>query len=371
MYRVYPEPGDESGGRFPDGLANPACPDDLAHFAQWWEGQENGRVRFAWALRDSLDGLLDGQRTGRWAYEHLGKTEKTHLGTMVEITLTKEFQIEESGSEERIDWRVADDLIDCKYSKAYGGWEIPLEMYSHPDRPGTGSDRAALLVWMNDHAGQWAAGLFRATDERLMWKRHRTTRALELDESGARQRGGNRDGKRRIDDDAVSSIHWLWGGRQSDLPRNVILHMDPEVRQWMFAGRSGQERVNRLLAKNERMILTRNTVLTVANQDDGMKRARDARLARHLGQRGFVVLGHQDASPLIAEMLGLDPCEKGELMSCRVVPVDADSPRPRFHADGGWWAAANDDEPESPAPQIPQRAPSGGWSSYLAPSPEA
>src|SRR5258708_35018342 len=38
-------------------------------------------------LRDTLDQLCDGQHSGRWAYEQLHKTEKTHMGALVEINL--------------------------------------------------------------------------------------------------------------------------------------------------------------------------------------------------------------------------------------------------------------------------------------------
>jgi Restriction endonuclease NaeI len=43
--------------------------------------------RFAAALRRTIDMLLDGQHTGRYRWEELHKTEKTHAGTLVEINL--------------------------------------------------------------------------------------------------------------------------------------------------------------------------------------------------------------------------------------------------------------------------------------------
>ncbi|MGQ0773526.1 MAG: NaeI family type II restriction endonuclease [Pseudonocardiales bacterium] len=47
--------------------------------------------RVATVLRDTLDQLYDGQRSGRWNYDQLHKTEKTHMGTLVEINLHREF----------------------------------------------------------------------------------------------------------------------------------------------------------------------------------------------------------------------------------------------------------------------------------------
>ena len=52
----------------------------LTGLVRWFEGQPDGRERFAWVLRDSLDELLDGARTRRWCYQQLNKTEKAHLG---------------------------------------------------------------------------------------------------------------------------------------------------------------------------------------------------------------------------------------------------------------------------------------------------
>ena len=45
-------------------------------------------TQVATILRDTLDQLYDGQHTGRWSYDQLHKTEKTHMGTLVEINLT-------------------------------------------------------------------------------------------------------------------------------------------------------------------------------------------------------------------------------------------------------------------------------------------
>lgn len=92
---------------------------ELRDIAQWFETAPDARDRFRWALRDSLDELLDGQRTGRWAYQHLSKTEKTYLGTAVEVNLTKEFEFTDG---DHLDWKIAGGRdIDCKFSKDVGG----------------------------------------------------------------------------------------------------------------------------------------------------------------------------------------------------------------------------------------------------------
>ena len=69
-------------------------------------------------LRDTLDQLYDGQRTGRWKYDQLHKTEKTYMGTLVEINLHRQFGFDDGDT---TDYRIAGIEVDCKYSMTYGG----------------------------------------------------------------------------------------------------------------------------------------------------------------------------------------------------------------------------------------------------------
>jgi len=47
-------------------------------------------------LRETYDQLYDGQRTGRWNPDQLRKTEKTHMGTLVEINVHRAFEGDQS-----------------------------------------------------------------------------------------------------------------------------------------------------------------------------------------------------------------------------------------------------------------------------------
>ena len=186
---------------------------DVEHFAGWFLGEPDARERFRWALRDSLDELLDGQRTGRWCYQHLTKTEKTYLGTAVEINFTREFDLPDG---DLLDWTLEGEDLDCKFSKDFGGWEIPMEMYRCPDhgeQSGT-QDHAALLLWMDDDNRRWAAGLLRIADSLLRFRK-----------DGNRQY--NRDNKRKISAEGLNQISWLWGGIQHDLPENLAAAHGP------------------------------------------------------------------------------------------------------------------------------------------------
>src|SRR5208337_3654034 len=70
-------------------------------------------AQVAKVLRDTLDQIYDGQHTGRWNYSQLRKTEKTHVGTLVEINLHRHFGF---GDGSATDYRIADVEVDCKYS---------------------------------------------------------------------------------------------------------------------------------------------------------------------------------------------------------------------------------------------------------------
>ncbi|MFI2607365.1 NaeI family type II restriction endonuclease [Kitasatospora sp. NPDC018619] len=352
-FRTWDPPTEDMGKvprewRIPQGLTQ-QVPDDLTPFVEWFNNQPEARERFRWALRDSLDELLDGQRTGRWAYQHLTKTEKTYLGTAVEVNLTKEFDIA-NGID--LDWSIAGFDIDCKFSKDLGGWEIPMEMYrcaDHGERSGH-ADHVALVTWMDDDESRWAAGIVRITDERLRWKRG-------LDADGKRVRAYNRDNKRKLADNAASEVYWLWGGLQTDLPGNLLRHLDAGPRERILTASlprrrtSGQQRVNQLFREVQDRLVGRQTVLTVGQQDDAPKRARDARIA--LRPEGIIVLGHQGSHPHVARALGLPVPIKGEWISTRVVPVPGDDARPKFSLDGQFWARAQSGEEMSPAPSLP------------------
>lgn len=306
-------------------------PAELEPIAEWFRGEDDARERFRWALRDSLNELLDGQRTGRWAYQHLSKTEKTHLGTVVEVNLTKEFEFANGVD---LDWQIAGRDIDCKFSKDLGGWEIPMEMYlcaDHGERQGK-ADHPALLTWFDDTTNRWAAGVITVTDERLRWK------------VGNLERAYNRDNKRCLANTSAGSVYWLWGGLQNDLPRNLLLHLSPDVRERILSPRlSGQKRVDQLFREVQGQIVGRETVLTVAQQDDAPKRARDARIP--LRREGIAILGHQDAHPTIAAALDLPVPVKGEWLAVRIIPVSEADTRPSVTMHGERWARAHDDEP--------------------------
>lgn len=303
-----------------DPITEPGSDRALAEVAAWFMKRDPDGERFGTVLRESLDQVLDGPRTRRFRYSDLRKTEKTHVGTIVEINLAKEFDLADG---EEMDYRVAGHEVDCKYSMFMGGWELPLESLGH----------VVLLTWADDDASRWSAGLWRVNPEHL-------------------GRGvGNRDRKKKMVKSGQAQIRWLW--RDQPLAENLLLHLPPEIVARVFEPRSGQQRINELFRSVQGRIIRRDVVLTVAQQKDGPRRARMARETKYLGGEGIIVLGHYEWDVAVARALGLPVPRSGEWVSARVTSADVPGPG-TFEAEGVVWRLAGGDEWVSAAPRVPR-----------------
>jgi len=285
-------------------------------------------AQVATVLRDTLDQIYDGQHTGRWNYNQLYKTEKTHVGTLVEINLHRQFGFEDGTA---TDYRIAGVEVDCKYSMSYGGWELPPEAMNH----------LCFLITANDQRSSWAAGLIRVSEPLLRAR-------------------ANRDAKRQLAAGSYSYIRKLWPDNQR-LAENLLLNLDADARDRIFNARAdrgsqhGQAKTNELFRLVQRRIIRRAELATVAQQDDFMKRARGNGGARtQLRPEGILVLGHQDNDPLVAAALGLPVPKKGEFISARVVPARDDRDDPVAIINGERWALARPVDPVVPAPIVPR-----------------
>lgn len=295
---------------------------------------------FGDTLRLTMDRLYDGQYTGRFRWEQLRKTEKTHMGTLVEIALHRAFEFADGTT---MDYRIAGVDVDCKFSQRMGGWEIPPEAYA----PKLGAPHLCLVVYALDSKSEWLAGVVRANPSGL---RRREDGSLAT----------NRDNKVRLAADYPERIRWLWGSPEIKprLTENLLLHLPDSERDRILTAvnsrntSTGQARINALFASVQQRIINRGTILTVAQQDDGMKRARDARLPQHLGRRGILVLGHQQNDPLVAEALGLEVPRKGSMISVRVAPAEPFYRGKCARIGDAAWRVAEPTDPVTSAPQI-------------------
>jgi hypothetical protein len=117
---------------------------------------------------------------------------------------------------------------------------------------------------------------------------------------------------------------------------------------------SGQARVNELFRLIQRVRIGRNTVATVAQQDDYMKRVRANGGARTaLAHEGIVIIGGDyDSHRKVARELNIPVPEPGEFVSVRLAIAVAEDPFVSRLA-GRDWRVAVDNDPVIAAPALP------------------
>jgi hypothetical protein len=283
-------------------------------------------ARIARVLRRTYDMLLDGQHTGRYRWDQLFKTEKTHFGTLVEINLQRVFGFADG---QVMDFAIRGVDVDCKFSQSPADWMIPPEAVGH----------IVLGLWASDDQGQWSLGLIRATDEVL------TTAT------------GNRDRKRWLSPHGKASVTWLY--KNKPLPENALLRIPPcDVDTIFTCSEHGASRVDMLFRLAQKRIISRTVVATVAQQADYMKRVRGNGGSRsRLRPEGIVIFGHFDSHRAVAEQLRLPvPAPgSGESVSVRLARRQPHHDGlPFVTLDGERWVAAMPGDPAAPAPLLPE-----------------
>ncbi len=275
--------------------------------------------RMAKVFRATFDQLYDGQHTGRYSVDQLFKTEKTHFGTLIEINLQRELKFEDG---DILDFKIAELEVDCKYSHT-GAWMLPMESF----------EQLVLVTQANDQKSVWSAGVVRVTAEN-------------------RRTSENRDKKTGLNAHGRSQISWLF--RDAPMQPNALLQLRADVVAEIMSVRSGQSRLNELFRRATNRRLSRNIVATVAQQDDYMKRVRDNGGSRGaLRPEGYLILGGDyNVQRNLAEALGAEIPEPGELVSIQVVPA---SPADGVQiGDSSWRLAAEGEVVIAPAPVVPR-----------------
>lgn len=284
------------------------------------EGHKVGRL-----LRRTYDMLLDGQHTGRYRWEQLSKTEKTHFGTLAEINVQRAFGFADG---EAMDFAIRGIDVDCKFSQDPGDWMIPPEAVG----------QILLGLWASDDRGLWSLGLIRATDQVL-------TSAT-----------GNRDRKRWLSPVGKAAISWLY--RNRPLPENALLRIPPrDVDQIFGCSEHGAGRVDMLFRLAQRRIISRTVVATVAQQDDYMRRVRSNGGSRgRLRREGIVIFGDYHSHRHAARQLGLaaPTPESGESVSVRLARQRPHHEGlPSISLGGERWVVALPTDPTEDAPLLP------------------
>lgn len=233
-------------------------------------------------LRDCIDAVIMTAKTGRRAYEELEKTEKTYIGTRVEIELRALLRLKKG----RLDTLILDQDVDIKHTMG-SNWMIPTEAVHHP----------CLLVAADEPRAECYLGLIVARPEYL------TT-------------GKNKDSKATIS--AQGFAHILWLLKAQPYPANFWRNQPPEVVTRIFQGETGNARMATLFREAAGQIIPRDVVEAVAQQKDFMRRIRSdgGHGTRDILARDAIVVleGRKDAQLIRA--LGLPHCGGSEFISC-------------------------------------------------------
>lgn len=272
--------------------------------------------RWASVFRHTYDVIYNGHETGRYKWDQLMKTEKTHFGTLFEILAQREFEFEGGDA---TDYRIAGHEVDAKWSQSLNGWMLPPEVF----------DKLALVATANDQESWWSLGIVRVSED-------------------ARREKSNRDKKTQLNGIGRAMIHWIWDS--APLRPNVLLQLASDDVDELLRLQSGSKRVARLFRLAEGQIVNRMAVATVARQLDHQKRLRGNGGARDLlAPNGYLILSgayHQD----IARRLGIPIPLRDEYVSVRVVPSENNHD---FYADGRTWRRAEPTESAVvPAPPL-------------------
>jgi hypothetical protein len=244
-------------------------------------GQEALGDAFPMMLRRCIDDVIMTPKTGRRSYDELEKTEKTYIGTRVEIELRALLRL----SRGRLDTVILDQDVDIKNTMG-SNWMIPTEAFNHP----------CLLVAADEVRAACYLGLIVARPDYLT-------------------AGQNKDAKKSLS--AKGFGHILWLLCHHPYPANFWRNVPPATVTRIFAGSTGNQRMATLFRDIQGQPITRDVVEAVAQQQDFMRRIRadNGRGTRdHLAEDGILLLsGHYDA-PLI-DALALPVCNGSEFIS--------------------------------------------------------
>ncbi|MFF9502836.1 NaeI family type II restriction endonuclease [Streptomyces sp. NPDC014656] len=302
----------------------------LQEVLDWFAVQRGHESRFRESLRTAVDEVLDGRRTGRFSIDSLRKTEKTYLGTKVEIVLQDAFEIPQ-GPKKGMDYLIRGHQVDCKFT-SQATWEIPTEAVG----------QLCLLVRVNEKKEYFSAGILRARSEFL---------------TGST----NKDGKRSVSAAGKKRIQWLH--EVSAFPKSLLLSLPAsQVRHIFGEGASGQERVNRFFRLVQNRIVDGESIDTVAQQRDGMARLREGkgRSRTVLRSEGILIATHWKTHHKVLAQLGV-PLPRmprnGEAVAFRVAEAaEHHGGRPRVKLDGKEWVLADEFDPPQPGPYLPDRS---------------
>jgi len=313
-----PAPRQSSRGKAPTGAEASAGADtELARLAAALLKLDPNGVRTAAVIADAGAYLLDGERTGRFAWDELSKTEKSVLAPTVSRLMQSTFSFKDGRDAlfalEGIDF-------DVNFSRVRGRWMFP------PDQVG----RLAVVLDADDHVGKYSIGVVRVSSEML-------------------SASANRDGKRALSAQGREAIRWLHEAIPFDA--SALLRLAPMERVEILEDQGAGKRLSALFRRIQDTAIPRSDIAAVCRQSDYLRRVRDVR--RILAAEGIAVLSTstRDGSAGLTA-LGEPPARPGSFISIRLVPAkESDDVHPIIEAGGTSWRRAASGDPVTPLPR--------------------
>lgn len=236
-------------------------------------------------IRRAIDEVIDAPRTKRLILSDCEKTEKTYLGTKIEI-LFRDAIGQPKG--EFLDLDLGGVDTDIKHSIGTA-WMIPQEAINKP----------CVLISENETKARFNLGVIICRPENLT-------------------AGGNRDQKLQVSASGRDQAVWL--AKDAPYPRNIWQGFDPQLLALINSHKGGAKRVAELFRNLQNTPIPRSAIAAIAAQLDPLKRVRANGGARDiLRPEGIAILwGSYDRALISA--LGLPPILSDEFVS--LAPVD-------------------------------------------------
>jgi hypothetical protein len=239
---------------------------------------------FGGLIRRAIDEVLDGPRTGRFDFYDLEKTEKTYVGTKLEIVLRTALDFARGPQR---DLEISGEPVDVKWSMS-SVWMIPPESRGE----------IALCLGGRRKLTEFEVGLVRCTDQNVNWP---------LPGRGQRDKKGTLTAAGR-----AAMRHIV---PPAPLPPNFVAAMDPAVRAAAMSEETIQRRVTSLFKQLPYTPIPRDAVRTIAmTEGDPMRRLRQD---DHAGDPldGLIVLSRADGGNAVLAALGITPLAGEEHMA--------------------------------------------------------
>lgn len=234
-------------------------------------------------LRGCIDDVIMTPKTGRRSYAELEKTEKTYIGTRVEIELRAMLRLPKG----RLDTVICGRDVDIKHTMG-SNWMIPTEAIDAP----------CILMAADETRARCYLGLIVARPDYL----------------SASQ---NKDAKKSISAEGFQHILWLLVDHP--YPRNFWSTVPEDAVTRIFEGASGNARVMQLFREVQGRAISRDVIEAVAQQKDFMRRLRsdagDGARDRLAGEGIWLLNGQYDRG--LIDALRLPPCGGSEFIAHR------------------------------------------------------